>query len=421
MADNTTKEKINKYNQKLSQTSDPDKMKLYQSKLDYYNNLRGDEISLQKPERLKRGESYQLKIDGERTIKAIGYGTDNKNNPMSLMEFDRRAPLDNDIVVQIAYCGVCHSDWHVILNEWQNSKYPVIVGHEITGKVVRKGKAVSKFNVGDLVAVGPNYNSCRSCSQCKAGFEQYCQYDVTETYNMPDRKFEGELNPTGPVTYGGYANIIVVHEHYALKLPQGAPLDKMAPVLCAGATMYTPLKYMGIDQNSVVGIAGIGGLGHIGIKLAKAFGAKVVALTRTPEKLSDSKRLGADVSLLVTDMDSLKPFESKLDLIIDTIPFNHDLDPYLMLLKPNATLWVVGSFFSMVGDFNLINRKGKIIRGSSTAGIPDTQEVIDFCHKNSIYPDVKVIGFKDLQSTHRDLINSKVYYRYVVDVSTIYS
>lgn len=452
--------KILKYQQKIALVDDPKKKNLYRNRLNYYYDLESlqneqpieltnklckkdskkkmkdgeqnemlknefdyrdktDDINILKKPTIYNLESYTLDVETTPAIRAIGYGTLRKDFPLVLMDFDRRAPKADDVVIQILYCGVCHSDWHVIKDEWKNSKYPVIVGHEITGRVLKVGSKVSIFRVGDYVAVGPNYNSCRKCCQCKIGFEQYCLNDVTEVYNMPDRR-DGELKPTGPITYGGYSNVIVVNENYVCSIPDGTPLDKIAPVLCAGATMYTPLKYMGIKEGFKVGIAGIGGLGHIGIKLAKAFGAEVVALTRSPDKLEDAKRLGADESLLVTNMDSLKLHASSFDLIIDTIPFNHDLMPYLELLVPHGTLWIVGSFFTMAADFNIINRQGKIVRGSSTAGIADTQETINFCAQNNIYPEIVPIKIQDLNKTHENIVTSKVRYRYVVDISTIY-
>lgn len=374
---------------------------------------------LQKPEVLKSAD-YQLDINSDHAIKAIGYGTLRHDYPLMLMEFERRVPEDDDVVIEILYCGVCHTDWHVIRNEWKNSKYPIIVGHEIVGTVVKIGSNVSRFQIGDSVALGPNYNSCRQCSQCNTGFEQYCLNDVTETYNMPDRKL-GEIKPTGPVTQGGYSNIIVANQYYLLKIPNSAPLDRVAPLACAGATVYTPLKYSGVQPGNRIGIAGCGGLGHFGIKLAKALGFEVIALTRTKEKLNDLKRLGADQALYVPDADSLQAYEMTFDLIIDTIPFNHDLMPYLNLIKPHGTLWIVGSFFTMATDFDITNRKGRIIRGSSTAGISDTQELVDLCINNDIYPEIQVIKIKDINATHEKLVTSQVRYRYVIDMSTIYS
>lgn len=416
--------KVKKYKAKKNLTVDIDKINLYQSKIDYYTQMNnqngGFDGKLKLPSPFKLNNGYVLNPNNN-PINAIGYGTNHRDNPLVLMNFDRRRPRNDDVVIQILYCGICHSDWHVILDEWKNTKYPTIVGHEITGLVMKVGSAVKKFKVNDKVAVGPNYNSCRKCAQCKSGHEQYCINDVTETYNMPDR-IGNELKPTGPITYGGYSNVIVVSEHFVFKLPDNMPLDVAAPLLCAGVTMYTPLKELNVKPGMKIGIAGIGGLGHIGIKIAKAFRSTVVALTRTPDKVKDAIRLGADISLLVSDMDSLKPHEGTCDLIIDTIPFDHDMSPYLNLLKNNGgVLWIVGSFFTMATDFNIVNRKGKIIRGSSTAGVPDTQEFIDFCAKYQIYPQIVLIDIKDINGTHKSIVTNEIRYRYVIAMETIYS
>ena len=417
--------KINKYEHKKVNTANNDKIKLYQSKIDSYQKLKTQEndinleAGLQKPKKISLAQ-YELDIDTD-PIKTIGYGTDHRDHDLVLMDFDRRAARDDDVVILILFCGVCHSDWHVILNEWKNTKYPMIVGHEITGIVVKVGQSVKKFKINDRVAVGPNYNSCRKCHQCKTGHEQYCENDVTETYNMPDRKISDDLKPTGPITYGGYSNIIVVSEHFVFKLPDDASLDAVAPLLCAGVTMYTPLKELKIGKGSKVGIAGIGGLGHIGIKIARKIGAEVIALTRTQEKLSDAIALGASESLLMSDTDAVKLHENTCDLIIDTIPFNHDITPYLNLLKINGgILWIVGSFFTIATDFDIVNRKGKIIRGSSTAGTIDTQEFLNFCIKENLYPEVEIINIRDINKTHHYLVTSKVRYRYVIDMTSIY-
>ena len=374
-----------------------------------------DQLGLKKPS-FTEGIDYRLDLDGP-TIKALGYGTTNKDRSLSLMEFDRRAPGPDDVVIEIAFCGVCHSDWHVILNEWKNTKYPTIVGHEITGYVVKKGYNVTKFNIGDTVALGPNFNSCRSCNSCREGNEQYCLNDVTETYNMPERlpneypAPNEKVLPTGPITYGGYSNIIVADQNFVLSVPKGAPLDRVAPILCAGITMYTPLKSLGINSSHRVGIAGIGGLGHIGVKLAKSMGAQVVGLTHTPAKLDND--LNMDKVLLVQDLDTLREYNCTFDLIICTAPFNHDMTPYIELMKPNGVVWIVGSMFPMTVDFDLINRKGRIVRGSSTGNIADTQELIDYCVTNNIYPDIELIDIKNINETHRPIIMSEVRYRYV--------
>jgi uncharacterized zinc-type alcohol dehydrogenase-like protein len=372
---------------------------------------------LKKPTRSQLGD-YKLDPNAD-PIRAIGYGTDHQKNRLTLMDFERRAPNPDDVVIRIAFCGVCHSDWHVLLNEWKNTKYPIIVGHEITGHVINVGAKVKNFKIGSKVAVGPNYNSCRNCKQCQLGFEQYCVNDVTETYNMPDR-IGDEKRPTGPITYGGYSNVIVVPQHFVFIVPDSLPLDLAAPLLCAGVTMYTPLKEFGVKKGMKVGIAGVGGLGHLGIKIAKSMGAEVVAFTRTPTKIKDAIRLGADDALWSNDLDSFKPHDGTFDLIICTIPFNHDQTPYYHLLKKNGgTMWIVGSFYTMAVDFDIVNRDGKIVRGSSTAGVPDTQEFLNYCAKHKIYPEIELINIQDINSTHSKIVASKVRYRYVIDMKSI--
>ena len=414
-------QKLLKYNTKLANTRDQNKIDLYNKKINYYKSMciNVNEEGLQKPRPFSLND-YRLDVNDPQSIKAIGFGTQRRDFPVELMDFERRAPRNEDVVIEIFFCGICHTDWHVLLNEWKNTKYPMICGHEITGKVAKIGNSVTKFRVGDNVALGPNYNSCRTCKQCQMHHEQYCLNDVTETYNMPDYK-PGELKPTGPITYGGYSNVIVAPEHFLIKLPDNAPLDRVAPLLCAGITMYTPLKYCDIKSGDRVGIAGIGGLGHLGIKLAKSFGAEVFALTQTPDKLDDAINLGADHAILVKDNDALRAVEASFDLVIDTIPFNHDLFPYLNLIKPNKTLWIVGSFFTMAVDFELVNRKGRIIRGSSTGNISDTQECVDYCIQNNIYPNIIKIqaNADEINATHRKLLLSEVKYRYVIDLKTI--
>lgn len=352
-------------------------------------------------------------------IEAVGYGNLRKEYPLELMSFQRRAPLADDIVIEILYCGVCHSDWHVNRDEWKNSKFPIITGHEIIGRVAKVGNKVTKFKVGDLAGLGPNFDSCKQCEQCDLGFEQYCVNDVTETYNFPER-LPGEIKPTGPVTQGGYSNVIVVNQRYALNIPPNAKLANLAPVLCAGSTMYTPLKYCGLPTGSRIGIAGFGGLGNIGLKLAKAMGYEVIILSTTPSKLQDAITLGADQALLATDLSVMDAYRLTFDMIICTIPFRHDINMYIDLLKPHGIMWVVGAMMPISVDFDIVNRKGRIVKGSSTAGIPDTQECVNLCVQNDIYPDIQLISITDLNSTHERIVNKEVKYRYVVDMSTIY-
>lgn len=352
------------------------------------------------------------------SIEAIGYGTDHRSHPLKKMNFTRRTPRSKDVIIKILFCGVCHSDWHTILNEWKNTKYPIIPGHEITGQIIKMGNKVTKFNLGDYVGTNSNHNSCRKCEECKHGRVQYCLNDTVEVYNCPDY-VGNEKRPTGPITRGGYSNIIVVDEKYVYTIPTGAPLDKIAPLLCAGATMYTPIKYFGVTKNTRVGIAGCGGVGHMGIKLAKSFGAEVIALTSSPDKLDDLVRLGADEAYLISDTDKLKKYESMFDLIIDTIPFDHDLSPYVMLLKPRHVLWIIGSLFGMTVDFDMVIRKGLSIHTSVLADLRDVQEVINYCVDKNIYPEIEMIDMKDINGTHEKILTSKVRYRFVIDMSTI--
>ncbi|CAH6421293.1 Alcohol dehydrogenase GroES [uncultured virus] len=362
-------------------------------------------------------------LSTESDLVALAYGTLHKDLPLELMIVQRRDLLPHDVAINIEYCGVCHSDWHVLKNEWKNTKYPIVVGHEIVGIVKQVGSSVKKFRVGDAVGLGPNYNSCRSCSQCQSHQEQYCASEVTETYNMPDRRVEELERPvvaTGPITQGGFSSLIVADERYLLRVPKNAPMEKVAPLLCAGATMWTPLTEMRVGRGVRVGIAGYGGLGNIGAKLAKSMGAEVIILTTTQDKLQDAISRGADQALWVLDLELLDKYKETFDLIICTIPFRHDMDPYLELLKPTATMWVVGAMMPVDVDFDKLNRRGKIIRGSSTAGIASTQQCIDYCIANNIYPDVELISIQDLQGTREGIVTRQVRYRYVVDMATIY-
>ncbi|CAK7994599.1 Zn-dependent alcohol dehydrogenase [uncultured virus] len=347
---------------------------------------------------------------------ALGYGNLRADYPLELLTFQRRSPQPDDVTIQIDYCGVCHSDWHVIRNEWKNTKYPIIVGHEIIGRVICVGNRVTKHRVGESVAVGPNVDSCRKCPSCSKGYEQYCENDVTEAYNQPER-YPNEIKPTGPISQGGYSNIIIVNEHYVLKLPFLSDYSRVAPLLCAGITMYTPLKYAGLHSRARVGIAGLGGLGHLGVKLAKSMGYEVIVLTTTREKIDDGLDLGADQVLWVQNLAILDAYKKTFDLIISTIPFNHDINTYLELLKPQGLMWVVGSMYSMTVDFDLVNRRGLKIHGSSTGGIKDTQECIDYCIEKDIYADVVVIDIKDINATHQKIVDRSIRYRYVVDLT----
>lgn len=370
-------------------------------------------------------DSYIQQDDNDNNIRVFGYGV--INNPQNKKDkdvlkpvyFDRRNVRHDDILIEILYCGVCHSDWHVNLNEWNSTKYPAVTGHEITGRVVEVGKNVVKFKIDEFVAVSPTYNSCRTCVECQQGFEQYCEKGTTETYNMNDRLPTDIDRPTGPITYGGYSNYITINENYVLKVPDNMPLEYTAPILCAGVTTYNPLKYHKIGKGHKVGIAGIGGLGHMAIKFAKALGAEVIALTSSSSKKEDCLRFGAKDVVLISDKTHMDKYKSSLDFIIDTIPFKHDFDIYMNLLKSHGTLCIVGAFFKMETDFNCNIRKGRNIAASNTGGISDCQEVLNFCSVNNILPEINLISIDEINDTHENIKFGKVRYRYVIDMSTL--
>lgn len=376
-------------------------------------------------EMYENNENPRLKLNNNGNITVIGVGKENSEKEFTLMKFERKPPKNKEVLIEILYCGVCHSDFHIYFNEWKNTKYPIIAGHEIIGIVIYVGENVKKFKLGDYAVLGPNYNSCKSCNQCQNGSIQYCEYEVTETYNSYDRSYDGEKIPTGSITQGGFSNYIVANEDYLFTIPKNISnniLPYIAPLVCSGITMYTPLKNFEWNKNYKprVGIVGIGGLGSIGLKIAKAMEYEVFALTRTKEKLQDSIRMGADVSLWTIDLDLLKKYNDTFDLIISTVPFQHDLNPYLELLKTEGLFWNVGNFFSNAVDLEIINRKNIKIEGSCSGNLQDTQKLIDLCVYNEIYPEIQLINMNQLSMVHKNILNSNVRYRYVVDVKTIY-
>ena len=417
--------KFHKYQTKMNNISDPSKKNIYLQKMKYYLNLeeKVPTKNLKKPEPLKM--KYERNINIMNPINTIGYGVMKEGELLQPISFERRPLRKHDVLIEIYFCGVCHTDWHIILNEWKNSTYPVVAGHEMTGIVLEVGSSVTKFKKNSKVALTPNYNSCRICERCNDREEQYCLNGATHIYNANDRLVEEEkrnVKPTGPTTYGGYSNLMVVDEYFLFSLPEGMPMDRSAPLLCAGLTMYTPIKNLKIKEGQKLGIAGIGGLGHLGIKIGKAFGARVTALTTTLWKLKDSKRLGADESILVKDTIQMKKNENTLDFIIDTIPFAHDLNPYINLLKTKGILYIIGPLFPQIADYSNIIPNGKVIMGSNTGGTFDTEEMLKFCSTNNILPEINIISFEELNGTHDELIKSseKAKYRFVIDVSSIY-
>jgi alcohol dehydrogenase (NADP+) len=342
-----------------------------------------------------------------------GYAALDAQSALGPFSFTRREPLASDIAVEILYCGVCHSDLHMARNEWGNAVYPMVPGHEIVGRVIAAGSAVTKFKVGDIAAIGVIADSCRKCAPCERGEEHFCDWGATLTYAMPDRV-------DGSITMGGYANNYVVDERFAHTVPANLDLAAVAPLLCAGITTYSPLRHWKAGPGKKVGIVGLGGLGHMGLKFAHSFGAHVVQFTTSLKKKEDALRLGADEVVLSTDPDAMKAHGKSFDLILDTVSAPHSLDDYLTLLKQDATMTLVGlpdtppSF----GVFNLITKRASIA-GSMIGGMPETQEMLDYCGAHNIVSDVEVIPIQKVNEAFERLLNQDVKYRFVIDMSSL--
>ncbi|WP_289285146.1 NAD(P)-dependent alcohol dehydrogenase, partial [Methylophaga sp. UBA1918] len=306
-------------------------------------------------------------------MKTVGYAAHSSDTPLAPYHFERRELRDNDVAMEILYCGVCHSDLHVARNDWGGSSYPVVPGHEIVGRVTAVGSNVSKYNVGDHVAVGCMVDSCQECDECHNDHEQYCRNTFTLTYGSPDRI-------TNDMTQGGYSKHIVVREEFVLRLPENLDLAKAAPLLCAGITTYSPLREWNVGPGSRVGVVGMGGLGHMAIKLAVGLGADVTVISTSPKKEADAQELGAHNFLVSKDEDAMAAAASSFDLIIDTVPVNHDLNPYIPLLDNDATLVMVGQIGPIEGPNTAPMVFGRRrIAGSLIGGIKETQEMLDFC------------------------------------------
>lgn len=341
------------------------------------------------------------------------YGTNSAAEPLSPFNFSRRDPLEHDVEIDILYCGVCHSDLHTARNEWQNTLYPCVPGHEIVGKVTRVGKSVTKFKPGQNVGVGCLVDSCRTCESCRAGLEQYCQVGFIGTYN-------GEDKLSGGHTFGGYSTVIVVHEDFVLRLPENLDLAATAPLLCAGITTYSPLRHWKVGQGQRVGIVGLGGLGHMGVKLAHAMGAHVVLFTTSASKAGDAKKLGADEVVISKDAAAMEKEVGKYDFILDTVSAQHDINVYLNLLKRDATFVQVGAPEQPLplAVFSLIFAR-RNFAGSLIGGIPETQEMLDFCGKHNITSDIEVIPMQKINEAYERMLKSDVKYRFVIDMASL--
>jgi uncharacterized zinc-type alcohol dehydrogenase-like protein len=326
---------------------------------------------------------------------------------------ERREPLPSDVAIEILYCGVCHSDLHQVRNEWHNSIYPVVPGHEIVGRVVKVGSAVKKFKVGDVAAVGCLVDSCRTCSSCRSGLEQYCLNFPVFTYNGMDKHLGGQ-------TFGGYSESITVDEAYTLKVSPKANLAATAPLLCAGITTYSPMRHWKVGPGQKVGVVGLGGLGHMGVKFAHAFGAHVVLFTTSPGKVEDGKRLGADEVVISKDANAMGKHRASFDFILDCVSANHDINAYLDLLKVDGTVTLVGapehplpvSIFSL-----LMGRRS--FSGSGIGGIQETQEMLDFCAEKGIASDIETIDIQQINEAYERLLKSDVKYRFVIDMASL--
>jgi len=341
------------------------------------------------------------------------FGTEAAEAPLDSLNIQRRDVTPHDVEIDILFCGICHSDLHTARNEWHGSVYPVVPGHEIVGRVIRVGNHVSKFKVGELAAVGCMVDSCRECESCKDGLEQYCEAGNTLTYNSPDKHLGGH-------TYGGYSESIVVDEHFALHVPESLDLAAAAPLLCAGVTTYSPLKHWGVGPGVKVGIVGIGGLGHMGVKLAKAMGAHVVVITTSASKTDDAKRLGAHEVILSSDAKQMRENVNSLDFILDCVSASHDINAYLRLLKRDGTLALVGApeHPLPVAAFSLIPSR-RSLAGSTIGSIGETQEMLDFCAQHNITADIELINIQDVNKAYDRLLKGDVHYRFVIDMASL--
>ncbi len=347
------------------------------------------------------------------TMKAFGYAAHSATSPLVPFHFERRDPRADDVTIDILYCGVCHSDLHQARNDWANSIYPMVPGHEIIGRVVAVGPSVTRFKVGDHAGVGCMVDSCLTCEACEEGEEQYCRCFPIFTYNALDRE--------GAPTYGGYSDRIVVKERFVVKIPDGLDLAGAAPLLCAGITTWSPLRHWNVNDKSKVAVVGLGGLGHMAIKLAKALGAHVTLFTRSPGKSDDARRLGADDIILSTDADQMATVGGRFDLIIDTVPYAHDLNPYLPTLAINGTIVLVGYLGPLeppVDSVPLIMGR-KSVAGSLIGGIAETQALFDFCGKHGVVSDIEVIKMRDINEAYERLLKADVKYRFVIDMASL--
>ncbi|HYE42533.1 MAG TPA: NAD(P)-dependent alcohol dehydrogenase [Caulobacteraceae bacterium] len=345
---------------------------------------------------------------------AHGYAAQSADSPLAPFHFERRDPGPGDVAIDILFCGVCHSDLHTARGEWGGTRFPCVPGHEIVGRVTAVGAEVTKFKVGDAVGVGCMVDSCRRCEPCNSGLEQYCENGFTGTYNGPEQG-------TGANTYGGYSDRITVREEFVLRVPEGMDLAAAAPLLCAGITTYSPLRHWRVGPGQKVGVVGLGGLGHMGLKLARAMGAEVTLFTTSPGKEADARRLGASRVVISRDPEQMAAVAGEFDFILNTVAAPLNLDPYIQALKTDGAMVLVGAPsepHQSPGVFNLIMRR-RTIAGSLIGGIPETQEMLDFCAEHGIVSDIETIAMADINQAYDRMLKSDVKYRFVIDMQTL--
>lgn len=347
-------------------------------------------------------------------MQVSGFAAQSASTPLAPLAFERRDPRPDDVVIDIEFCGVCHSDLHQARNDWHNSLYPMVPGHEIIGRVSAVGAQASRFKVGDRVGVGCMVDSCQQCAPCEHGLEQYCRKGCTVTYNGVDRK-------DGLPTFGGYSQRIVVNEKFVLRIPEGLDPAGAAPLLCAGITTWSPLRHWKVGPGSKVAVIGLGGLGHMALKLARAKGADVSLFTRSPDKEADALRLGAHRVVLSTDKAAMKAVSGHFDLVIDTVPYAHDLNPYLSSLALDGALVVVGYLGPLEHPVNSVAlvMGRRTLSGSAIGGIAETQEMLDFCGEHGITSDIEMIRIQDINAAYERMLRSDVKYRFVIDLASL--
>ncbi|SEN41493.1 NAD(P)-dependent alcohol dehydrogenase [Halomonas caseinilytica] len=342
------------------------------------------------------------------------YAAHAADQPLAPFTFERRQPRPDDVAIEILYCGVCHSDLHFARNDWGMTRFPIVPGHEIVGRVTAVGDDVSRFQVGDMVGVGCMVDSCRHCQPCQDGVEQFCLEGFTMTYGSDDRQ-------DGTMTQGGYSDSVVVSEHFVLRMPEGLDPAAAAPILCAGITTYSPLRHYGVKAGHKVGVIGMGGLGHMGVKLAKALGAEVTVFTRSDAKVEEARRHGADHVVVSSDQAQMDAVAETYDFMLDTVPVQHDLNPYLAALKYDGTHILVGLLDPIepaIEGFNLVFKR-RVLAGSLIGGIPETQELLDFCAEHDITCDIETIDIQDINTAYERMEKGDVRYRFVIDMASL--